>query len=37
MQVIRPVRVLIVEDDDDFWHLIVQTLELENEFAITGL
>lgn len=33
----RPIRILVVEDDEDFQHLIVQTLELEDDFTIVGL
>ena len=37
MQVMRPIRILVVEDDEDFQHLIVQTLELENDIKVVGL
>ena len=31
MQVMRPIRILVVEDDEDFRHLIIPTLELEED------
>ena len=37
MQVMRPIRILVVEDDEDFRHLIIQTLELEEDLTIVGL
>ena len=33
----RPIRILVVEDDEDFRHLIIQTLELEEDLTIVGL
>ena len=33
----RPIRILVVEDDEDFRHLIIQTLELEEDLTIVGV